>query len=86
MALCTTATSFARANALPYTSKPWHSCVNEICVKPFTPADLMKRMLTTFESPRPFIRNPGGYVGPDRRRHNDPKYKGPDRRRGPAMI
>ncbi|HPA38403.1 MAG TPA: response regulator [Phenylobacterium sp.] len=62
------------------------SGVNEICVKPFTPADLMKRMLTTFESPRPFIRNPGGYVGPDRRRHNDPKYKGPDRRRGPAMI
>lgn len=55
--------------------------INEICVKPFTPADLMKRMLTTFENPRPFVNSGTGYFGPDRRRHDDPKYKGPERRK-----
>ncbi|WP_304164087.1 PleD family two-component system response regulator [Phenylobacterium aquaticum] len=55
--------------------------INEICVKPFTPADLIKRILTTFESPRPFVNSGSGYFGPDRRRHDDPRYKGPERRK-----
>jgi two-component system chemotaxis response regulator CheY len=53
--------------------------VNEFCVKPFTPADLMKRIMGVIENPRPFIRSPA-YFGPDRRRGPDPRYKGPDRR------
>jgi two-component system chemotaxis response regulator CheY len=53
--------------------------VNEFCVKPFTPADLMKRIMGVIENPRPFIRSLG-YFGPDRRRGPDPRYKGPDRR------
>jgi two-component system chemotaxis response regulator CheY len=55
--------------------------VNEFCIKPFTPADLMKRIITVIENPRPFIRSDAGYFGPDRRRRDDPKYPGPERRR-----
>lgn len=54
--------------------------VNEFCVKPFTPADLMKRIMAVIEHPRPFVRS-DSYFGPDRRRMNDPKYKGPERRK-----
>jgi CheY-like chemotaxis protein len=54
--------------------------VNEFCVKPFTPADLMKRIMAVIEHPRPFVRS-DTYFGPDRRRMNDPKYKGPERRK-----
>jgi len=54
--------------------------VNEFCVKPFTPADLMKRIVSVIETKRPFIRG-GGYFGPDRRRGQDPRYKGPERRK-----
>lgn len=54
--------------------------VNEFCIKPFTPADLMKRIMTVIESPRPFIRSASGYFGPDRRRRDDPNYAGPERR------
>lgn len=54
--------------------------VNEFCVKPFTPADLMKRIMAVIEHPRPFVRS-DTYFGPDRRRLNDPKYKGPERRK-----
>jgi CheY-like chemotaxis protein len=53
--------------------------VNEFCVKPFTPGDLMKRIMMVIDHPRPFVRS-GSYFGPDRRRHDDPKYKGPERR------
>ena len=53
--------------------------VNEFCVKPFTPADLMKRIMAVIDHPRPFVRSPS-YFGPDRRRHDDPKYSGPERR------
>ncbi len=54
--------------------------VNEFCVKPLTPSDLMKRIMAVIEHPRPFIRS-DTYFGPDRRRHDDPKYTGPERRR-----
>ena len=55
--------------------------VNEFCVKPFTPADLMKRVMAVIDHPRPFVRSSSGYFGPDRRRVDDPKYKGPERRK-----
>lgn len=53
--------------------------VNEFCVKPITPADLMKRIAWVIDKSRPFVRSPT-YFGPDRRRHDDPKYAGPERR------
>lgn len=55
--------------------------VNEFCVKPFTPVDLMKRIMAVIDHPRAFVRSSSGYFGPDRRRVDDPKYKGPDRRK-----
>jgi two-component system, chemotaxis family, chemotaxis protein CheY len=53
--------------------------VNEFCVKPVTPADLLKRIMAVIEHPRQFIRS-ATYFGPDRRRIDDPRYKGPERR------
>ena len=53
--------------------------VNEFCVKPVTPADLLKRIMAVIDHPRQFIRS-GTYFGPDRRRVDDPRYKGPERR------
>ncbi len=53
--------------------------VNEFCVKPVTPADLMKRIAWVIDRPRPFVRSTT-YFGPDRRRHDDPNYRGPERR------
>jgi len=53
--------------------------VNEFCVKPVTPADLMKRISWVIDRARPFVRSPT-YFGPDRRRHDDPKYAGQERR------
>ncbi len=55
--------------------------VNEFCIKPVTPADLMKRIVTVINQPRAFVRS-GTYFGPDRRRRDDPNYKGPERRAG----
>ncbi len=57
------------------------SGVNEFCVKPFTPSDLMKRIMAVIDHPRPYVRSSSGYFGPDRRRVDDPKYKGPERRK-----
>lgn len=53
--------------------------VNEFCIKPVTPADLMKRIVMVINQPRAFVRS-NTYFGPDRRRRDDPKYKGPERR------
>jgi two-component system, chemotaxis family, chemotaxis protein CheY len=53
--------------------------VNEFCIKPVTPADLMKRIMLVINNPRPFVRS-ATYFGPDRRRRDDPAYKGPERR------
>lgn len=55
--------------------------VNEFCVKPITPADLLKRIAWVIDKSRPFVRC-DSYFGPDRRRHDDPKYTGPERRAG----
>lgn len=53
--------------------------VNEFCIKPVTPADLMKRINAVINQPRAFVQS-GAYFGPDRRRRDDPKYSGPERR------
>ena len=53
--------------------------VNEFCVKPVTPADLLKRISWVIDRARPFVRSQT-YFGPDRRRHDDPNYRGPERR------
>lgn len=53
--------------------------VNEFCVKPVTPADLMKRISWVIDRARPFVRSQS-YFGPDRRRHDDPNYRGSERR------
>lgn len=55
--------------------------VNEFCIKPFTPADLMKRIMAVIDHPRPYVRSDSGYFGPDRRRRDDPRYNGPERRK-----
>lgn len=41
--------------------------VNEVVVKPISPADLYTRIYAIVERPRKFVRSPN-YVGPDRRR------------------
>lgn len=53
--------------------------VNEFCIKPVTPADLMKRINAVINQPRAFVQS-NTYFGPDRRRRDDPKYTGPERR------
>lgn len=53
--------------------------VNEFCIKPVTPADLMKRIVLVINNPRAFVRS-ATYFGPDRRRRDDPTYQGPERR------
>ena len=52
--------------------------VNEFLVKPMAPVDLMRRIQSIIEKPRPFIRN-DDYFGPDRRRRMMP-FDGEDRR------
>ena len=53
--------------------------VNEFCAKPVTPAELLKKIASVIDYPRPFVRN-DAYFGPERRRHHDPNYTGPERR------
>lgn len=53
--------------------------VNEFCAKPVTPAELLRKIASVIDHPRPYIRN-DAYFGPDRRRHHDPNYTGPERR------
>ena len=53
--------------------------VNEFLAKPVRPKDLLRRLYSVIENPRPFVRAPG-YFGPDRRRRDDPGYMGPERR------
>jgi CheY-like chemotaxis protein len=56
------------------------SGVNEVCVKPITPAELYRKVCAVVNNPRPFVRTET-YFGPTRRRHTNPKpYKGPERR------
>jgi CheY-like chemotaxis protein len=54
--------------------------IDEVLVKPFSVAQLFKRLERVLDRARVYIKTPSGYFGPDRRRRNDPHYTGPDRR------
>ncbi len=53
--------------------------VSEFLAKPFSAHQLYSRIRAIIEHPRPFVRAQM-YVGPDRRRRQDPDFKGPERR------
>jgi DNA-binding response OmpR family regulator len=55
--------------------------VDEFLVKPVSAADVASKINAVFERRRTFIVSPN-YIGPDRRRRNDPEYSGPRRREG----
>jgi CheY-like chemotaxis protein len=52
---------------------------NEFCAKPVTAAELIRKVAAVIDHPRPFVKS-GTYVGPDRRRRDDPEYDGEERR------
>jgi DNA-binding response OmpR family regulator len=52
----------------------------EFCAKPVTATELLRKVGAVINHPRPFVRS-DGYVGPDRRRRDDPDYEGPERRK-----
>jgi len=54
--------------------------VNAFLCKPVTPSDLYQRLLSVIQQPRPFIRTET-YVGPCRRRRDEPNFNGPERRK-----
>jgi len=53
--------------------------INEVLVKPLTAKRLYERICSVINNPRPFIRTEG-YIGPCRRRVQDPNYSGTERR------
>ncbi len=53
--------------------------VNEYLVKPFSAAQLLKRVQMVVEHPRPFVRTEN-FFGPDRRRRAKSNYAGEERR------
>lgn len=53
--------------------------VNEFLAKPITARGVISRIGQIIDNARPFIRA-GEYIGPDRRRRNDPEHEGPWRR------
>jgi two-component system chemotaxis response regulator CheY len=53
----------------------------EFCVKPVTPADVLRKVAAVIDRPRAFVRSQS-YLGPDRRRNASPGYDGPERRGG----
>ena len=55
--------------------------VNEFIVKPVTALAVAGRLNAIAFKPRPFVRTES-YMGPCRRRRDDPSYKGPWRRAG----
>ena len=54
--------------------------VSDFLSKPFTVSGLLKRIEAMIMSTRPFVRSPT-FLGPDRRRRQDPAYRGVERRR-----
>lgn len=63
---------------LPRVKEARDAGVNEFLVKPMAPVDLMRRIQSIIEKPRPFIRD-DDYFGPDRRRRMM-AFDGEDRR------
>ncbi len=54
--------------------------VTEFLAKPISANQLYSRIRAVIEHPRPFVRAKS-YVGPDRRRRQDPDFKGAERRK-----
>ncbi|MGV8929606.1 MAG: response regulator [Brevundimonas sp.] len=61
------------------------SGVHEFLRKPFTGADLFKRVENVALKPRDWV-EAVGYVGPDRRRFNSGAYSGPGKRRADRSL
>ena len=59
--------------------------VHEFLRKPFTSADLMKRVENVALKPRDWVEGVA-YVGPDRRRFNSGEYAGPSKRKADRAI
>lgn len=57
--------------------------INDFLIKPFAPGKLIERICAVVAAPREFIKAES-YVGPDRRRREDPGFAGPDRRKQEA--
>ena len=53
--------------------------ITEFLAKPISAQQLGSRIRAVIEHPRPFVRAES-YIGPDRRRRQDPDFEGPDRR------
>ena len=53
--------------------------ITEFLAKPISAQQLGSRIRAVIEHPRPFVRAES-YIGPDRRRRQDPDFKGPERR------
>ncbi len=53
--------------------------VTEFLAKPISAHQLYSRIRAIIEHPRPFVRAKS-YVGPDRRRRQEPDFKGPEQR------
>lgn len=58
---------------------------HDFLVKPVTPIEVYRKILTVIEHPRSFIRSET-FFGPDRRRHEDAAYAGPERRAAAAAA
>lgn len=59
--------------------------VTEFLAKPVAPKDLLSRLVSIVEEPRPFIRS-DNFFGPDRRRRDEESYSGPERRDDMAFL
>jgi two-component system, chemotaxis family, chemotaxis protein CheY len=53
--------------------------VTEFCCKPVTANEMLRKLTSVIEKPRPFIKT-ASYFGPDRRRKADGTYQGTERR------
>jgi two-component system, chemotaxis family, chemotaxis protein CheY len=56
--------------------------VNEFCCKPVTANEMLRKITSVVEHPRPFVKT-AHYFGPDRRRKRDDNYSGTERRLNP---
>jgi CheY-like chemotaxis protein len=57
--------------------------VTEFLAKPISAKDILIRLTSVIDCPRPFVRT-GSYFGPCRRRRNADEYHGPERRNSPS--
>jgi response regulator RpfG family c-di-GMP phosphodiesterase len=58
--------------------------INECVMMPFNVKSIKNKISSIINHPRGFI-DTDNYIGPDRRRRNDPEYNGPERRKGKGL-